>query len=124
MSVRRLNVPELVSTKPLRCSQGTKCISTSVDLIPNVPAKKRHVSQHVLIKCIPCQCVHKTHLNMSRTKASNASENTNCISACVEQTPAMPARTQNASQTCVDQTHTKPARAQNVSQHVFTKPLS
>ena len=38
------------------------------------------------------------HLNMSCPYTSHASEGTKCISTCIEQTPPLPVRTQNAPQ--------------------------
>jgi hypothetical protein len=76
------------------------------------------------------------YLNMS---CPNTLE-TKCVSTCIDQTPPMPARTENAFQhvltkplpcqlghkiisTFVDQTPAMPRRTQNASQHVLTIPI-
>ena len=65
-------------------SEDTKCNSTCVNQTPSIPARTQNVSQLVLTKHFPCQRGHKMHLNMCRPILSHASEDTKCISTCVD----------------------------------------
>ena len=176
MPLRTKNVSEHVLKKSIPCQRGhkiclnlcgpnlslawedTEYISTCVDQTNLTTARTQNVSQVVLTKHHSCQPGPKMHLNLCWPDASHASEDPKCISTCVDQTPPMTARTQNASQhvltkrlpcqrgnktylnmcwpnlsndsedtkyisSCVDQTPLMPARSQNVSQHLLTKIL-
>ena len=68
--------------------------------------RTQNVSQLVLTKRLQCQRGHKMHLNMIWPNPSNASEDTKCISTCVDQNSPMSARTKN------------------ISELVLTKPIS
>ena len=136
---RTENASQLVLTKPTYASLDTKCFSTCANQTHPVPARTPNVSQHVLTKAIPwkvrkrnlsllvltqpnhCYRGLKMRLYMYCTYFYHASEHKLHLNKCWE-TPAMPARTQNAPQhmltnqsharenkkrisTCVDQNH-------------------
>ena len=131
------NISWLVLTKALSCQRGhkmnlimwwpipthsaddTKCTSKCVYQITSMPAgiqnispvttRTQNKSQHVLTKSPPpFQRGHKRFLNMGCPNLSNASEDTKCFSACVDQTHSRPAK-KKCITTCVDQTHPMPA---------------
>jgi hypothetical protein len=104
-------------------------------------ARTQNVSQLVKIKPIPCQRQHKMHLNMCRPypslpggtqkasqhvspNSSHASDDTKCLSSCVDQIPFHASEVRKCISTCFHQTHTMPARTQNIPQHVFKKPIA
>ena len=78
-------------------SDYNKCISTCVEESLPMPARTENLPQNVLMKLLPCQQGLKMHLNMCWTNTSHVSEQTICISTCVDQTHPMPVSTQNAS---------------------------
>jgi hypothetical protein len=120
ISVGTLNVSQKVLTKQLpfqgrnemhlkwpNLSQpwdDIKCISACVDQMQLMPAWMQNISQKVLTKPVPCQRGREIYLDMCWQNPSHSSEETKCISTCVNQTKPMPKRTHNA------------------SQHVLTKP--
>ena len=125
---------------PSHASEDIKYISTFVDQTHPMPARTQNASQHVLTKPLPWERGHKMYLNLSWPNPSYASEDTKCISTCVDQTLPMSARTQNVSQLVLTkhfscQQRNKmylnfwwpnpslAARTQNSTQHVLTKPL-
>ena len=67
-------------------SKDTKGVSTCVDHTHHITGKKQYVSQLVLTKPFPCQLGHKIPLNICWPNPSQASEDTKCISTCVNQT--------------------------------------
>ena len=90
--------------------EDSNCISICVDQTPRSTARRQNVSQHMLSKPIPCQRRKKMWLNLCwpdtpmlsmrqnvfqhvTTNPSRASEDTKCISACIDQTHPMPATT-------------------------------
>ena len=104
MPERTQNASQPVLPKPFPCQRG------------------QNVSQHVLTNPIPCLGGHKMHLNLwwpnlshvsgdtTYISPSHASEDTTCISSCVDRTPHMPTRTKNASELVMTKTHHKSAR--------------
>ena len=76
----------------------TKCISTCVDQMRPMPARKQNVSQKVLTKPVPCLQGREIYLNMCWQNPSHSSEETKCISRCDVQTPPSLGMTQNPSQ--------------------------
>ena len=89
---------------PSHASEDTESISTCVDQTPHISTRTEYASQHVFNKYIPCQRGLKIYLNLCWPNTFNASKDTCCISAYLDQTDPMTARTENE------------------SQHVFTKP--
>ena len=83
---------------PFLANEDTNCISTYVDHIHPTKARTPNVSQLVFIKPISLQRGQKLYFNMSWSNPSHASEDTKCISTCIDKTPPMPARTQYLSQ--------------------------
>ena len=105
-------------------SKDTKCISTCVEHIPAIPtntqrimtARTQNSTQHILTKTIPSKRTHKSfssplhtshdseHTKLSQIKLiknpSHNSEDTKCFRTCLDQSPPMPARTQNEPQLC------------------------
>ena len=104
MPINWQNVPQMLLIKHLPWSEDTKCISTCVDQTHPMHVSTQNVSQLVLTKPIPCQRKQKMLLNTWWPNRFHPTEDTKCISTCIDQTPPMPARTQNT------------------SQHVLTKP--
>ena len=87
MTARTQDVSQPVLTKP---------ISTCIDETHPMQARTQNASQHVLMKLIQCKRGHKIHLNVYRPSSYNASDGKKCISSCVDHTPSILARTQNA----------------------------
>ena len=106
--------------------EDTKCISKCVKQIHLMPAETQKISQRVLAKPLPCQLGHKINLNiywpyfslyqlvlpkpilhhrehkmylyLDWLKPTHKSQDRKFISTCVDQTPPMLTKTQNASQ--------------------------
>ena len=99
-----------VSTKDISCQRGltlcqtppiqgrTQNSSSRIDQTPPLPALTQYSSHIELTKHLPCQWRHKIWPNMCYPNLSHASEDSQCIARCVEQTHRMPGRTQNISQ--------------------------
>jgi hypothetical protein len=94
---RTQNVTKIVFTKTLLCQRGQNL--SLLGLTKQVPCQWVH-NMH-LYMYLPCQRGHKMYLN-----PSNVSKDRKCISACVDQTPTMPARSQKASQHVSTKTQT------------------
>ena len=110
------NASHLVTTNPTQVSEDIKSIQSHT-----MPARTQNVPLHVMTKPIRCQRVHKKYLNLCWQNKSHASEDTKCISTCVEPTLHMPMISKNIFQHVL----TKPSDAStcsNTSQHVLTKP--
>ena len=73
--------------------------------------------QLVLAIHLPSQRVHKFYLNIGWPNPLHTSEETKCISNCV------PANNTKYTSTCDDQTPPIPARTQNISQLMLTQPF-
>ena len=105
------NVSQLMLTKRIPCKRGHKMFRNLC--WPNIPCQLGHkmhlhmcwpnpsyesedknVSQLELTKPVPCQGEQKMHLNLCWPNTSQASED----KKCVDQTPSIPARTQNVTQ--------------------------
>jgi hypothetical protein len=84
--------------KSFHASKDIKCTSTCVGQTPPMPAGIQNATQYVLTKPIPCQRGHKIHLNLCWPNPSHASNESKCITICVDQTHPLPSRTQNLSQ--------------------------
>ena len=91
-------------SKPNHVSEETKYFIKCIDQNPHMTERIQNIILHVLTKPLLCQRARKMHINMGWLNSLHASDDTKCIS------------------TCVDQTHTMPVRTQNVSQHLLTKP--
>ena len=117
---------QLVLTKPILCqgkrkmhlnTRSSNPSNASEDSVDQTSRARwtKYASQHVLSKPIPSQRGHKMSLNMcwpntpmpeithnvsqlDLNKPLHAFEDTKCITTCVDQTPHIPARTQNACQ--------------------------
>ena len=95
---RTQNASPEVLTKLNQCKRGHKkflnlCISKCIEQKHPKLGRTQNASQHVLNKPLPCHGWHKMHLNQCLQKPSHASEETNYISQCDDQTPHMPTRT-------------------------------
>ena len=152
---------------PTHASEITKSISTCFGQTHNMPVRAQNISQHVLTKRKPCQRGQTMHIKMRWPNLSHASqdkkkhaslhvytkliptsEDTKCISTCVDHTHVMHLNLSwpnishvseetrmywtNASNACedtkcisacVDQTQPMPARTQNALEHALTKLL-
>ena len=86
MPSRKQNASQLMSTNSSHVCVDTRSVSTSVD--PCQPGQNMYLNL-----CWPSHSRDVFH-NMS----SQASGETKCISTCTDQTPPLPARTQNAFQ--------------------------
>jgi hypothetical protein len=78
---------------PYPASEYIKCVWTCFDQTPHMPARTQKVSKHVLTKPLLCQRGHKMQPNLCWPKLSHASDDTKCISICVDENHSMPART-------------------------------
>ena len=124
MPPRKQNASQLMSTNTSHACVNTKCVSTSVG--PFQPGQNMYINF-----CWPSHSREVLH-----KMSSQASGETNYISTCIDQTPPLPARTQNAfqhllSKRCyssdctlcilisVDHTPTLTLWSQNTSLHVF-----
>jgi hypothetical protein len=105
----------MCSTNPSHFSEETKCNSTCVDKTHSMPTRTQNASHHKLTNSLPFQRGYKKHQNMCGPKPSNTSENTRCISTCVDQAKFI--------STCVDLSHPRPARTQYSSQLVLPNPI-
>ena len=85
-------------TKPLPCHWGHKMYLNICLLTPPMPERTQNACHPVLTTHLPCQRGHKMKLKMCWPNPSHASEDTKCVSTCVDQTPPLVARTQSASQ--------------------------
>jgi hypothetical protein len=132
-------------------SEDKKCISSSVDQTPPMPAKTQNDSLHVLTKHIPCQGGHKMHFNMcwpthprpastqiayqeNPTHASkdnlcwpnpsHFSEDTKYISTCVDQNQPHPREDTILILTCVEQSPLLLARTHKIYLNLcWPKPI-
>ena len=101
MPARSQITSQHVPTKLYLFQQGYKIISQNV--LTN-PARTHKVSQHVLIKSLPCLRVHKMQLKMCWPNLSYASKDKIHLDICWPNT-------------------SMPARKENLSQHVLNKSL-
>ena len=109
MPARSENMEKL---NPSHASNDTKCISTCVDKTHTMPTSTQNVSQNELTNLNPTQRGHKIHLNLCCPNPSHDTKNTKRILTCVIFISSS-----------VDQTPPMPAMTQNVSQLVLTKPI-
>ena len=110
-------------------SEYTNCISRRDWQTHPMPARTHIVSQHVVTQAIPCQRGQKNHRNMCWANPSHSSKDTKCISTRVDKAHPMSQNatelvlTSHAKEDkkcfliCIDQTPSMPARTQNTSQH-------
>ena len=84
-------------THPMQ-ARTQKSITTFVDQTHLKAARTQNAYQHVLTKLIKCKQGDKMHLNVYWPSSSNASERNKCILSCVDHTPSLLAKTQNAYQ--------------------------
>ena len=84
--------------KPSHASEDLESILTCVKQTDLMTARTHNVSQHVLTNLIICQRGHRMYLNMCWQSPSHASDETKCISTCVDQTPPISETIDNVSQ--------------------------
>ena len=146
------NQPWIARTRFLTCFDHTTRMPAitqnpyqHVFQIPPHATETQNAYKHALTKPLPCQRAHKKHLNMCWRNPTHASEETKCISTCVDQSPTCDDQTEwhrirqmhlntwgsnpsTASKDTksiiiyVNQNLTMPVRTQNASQHVY-KPI-
>ena len=87
-----------------------------------MPGRTEDWSLNVWTNPIPCQRGQKIYLNSCWPKPSHARVDTKCVPTCVDQTPPMPARTQNLCNMCC-KIPLNAIEGKHVSQHMMTKPL-
>ena len=92
MTARTLNASQHVLTKPIPSMRRHHPLA--------MPERTQNVSLIGLTKHLPWQWGHKMYLKLSRPNQSHDSEDRKCIWTCLDQTPPMPAKTQNEPQLC------------------------
>ena len=123
MPVRTQNVTQQMLTKPIPCRRGHNMYLKLCKTNPPMTGRTQIVCQHVFTIHIPWMPGHTMYLNVCWSNPSLASENTKCISIWVDQIASYASGDTKWISTSVDQTHAMLASTQIASQYLYTKPL-
>jgi hypothetical protein len=129
LPARTLDISQHVLTKPQTGQQEHKIYLNLCWPYYSMPARRQNLSnfvltkqkmyQHVVTNPVQCQRGIKMYLNMCWPNPSHASEDTKCMSTCVDLNSHASEDRQIIS-ICVDRTPILPARTKTASQRVLT----